>query len=97
MKQALNEVRIALTALVLVATPSFGFWVAGGIVPDVGGRPPIRQVRGTQRAEIAMPASFSKRYGSGTSAAHQLRVAEEDALRTRSFLSRGNIAPKQLQ
>jgi hypothetical protein len=72
MKQALNEIRVALVALALVATPSFGFWIAGGIGLDMPGSS-FRLNRPGTHAGRALPRGPMARHRSGNIAAEQLQ------------------------
>jgi hypothetical protein len=55
MKQVLNEIRVAIVALALLTVPSFGFWMAGAMVPDLSGSSMFRLVRPATHAGRAVP------------------------------------------
>ncbi|MGH7140805.1 MAG: hypothetical protein ACREHD_34165, partial [Pirellulales bacterium] len=72
MRRALNEMRVALVALALLATPSFGFWVAGGFLPDMRSSS-YWVVRPRTHAGRALQRGGPGQHRSGNLAAEQLQ------------------------
>ena len=66
MKQALNEIRVAIVALALLTLPSIGFWMAGAMVPDISVKSSFHLARpGTSGGRTSLPRGGAWRHRSG--------------------------------